>query len=57
MKETFLKKGRNILEMMRITCEIIIEERAENIEKKIMGHEVLKCKVLKSSLYSFPTRP
>jgi len=26
--------------MMRITCEIIVEERAENKEKKIMGDEV-----------------
>jgi len=25
---------------MRITCEIIVEERAENKEKKIMGYEV-----------------
>ena len=33
--------------MMRITCEIIVEERAENKEKKIMGDQVLKCKVLK----------
>jgi len=26
--------------MMRITCEIIVEERVENKEKKIMGDEV-----------------
>jgi len=26
--------------MMRITCEIIVEERAKNKEKKLMGDEV-----------------
>jgi len=26
--------------MMRNTCEIIVEERAENKEKKLMGDEV-----------------
>jgi len=40
MKENLKKNDWNILEMMRITCEIIVEERAENKEKKIMGDEV-----------------
>ncbi len=44
MKENLkkIKKNNdwNILEMMRITCEIIVEERAENKEKKIMGDKV-----------------
>jgi len=26
--------------MMRITCEIIVEERVENKEKKVMGEVV-----------------
>ena len=45
MKENYKKKKKKkgkdwgILEM-RITCEIIVEERAENKEKKLMGDEV-----------------
>ena len=41
-KKKFLekKKDRSILEMMRITSEIIVEERAKYKEKKIIGDEV-----------------
>jgi len=47
MEENLAKKNGakkeedwSILEKMNITCEIIVEERAENKEKKIMGDEV-----------------
>ena len=41
MKENWEKNDDwKILEMMRITCEIIVEERTGNKKKKIMGDEV-----------------
>lgn len=33
--------------LMRIICAIIVQERAENKAKEIMGDEVLNFKVLK----------
>ena len=33
--------------MMRMTCELIVEERAENKEKKILVMKSRNCKVLK----------
>lgn len=46
--------------MVRITCEKIVNLRAENKEKKITGDQSKIAKFLrkrKSLLYSFPTHP
>lgn len=57
------KDDWNDPEMIRTTCEIILEGRAENKSKKIMDVEVQNSKVLKhlskykSLLYSFATCP